>query len=185
MFRLYARAFSLACAVFAAWWSLTKLTEVFREKPAWYNVPGRPWRYPQYPTFAVGVGWLEAPRGAVRHWIVVKDGKIANYQYHAPTSGNATPKTNLEKLAKLVGKYIEPIEGVEGAVVDNCIVGPYEASALHVYITEEVSPYEWTGLDVVRSIRSFDPCIGCAVHVQFLGSNRKVEKYINPIYWSF
>ncbi len=182
LYRLYARAVSLVCAIIGAWWTLKKLLEVYREKLNWYNVPGRPWKYPSYPTFALGVGWLEAPRGAVRHWIVVQNGVIANYQYHAPTTGNATPRTDLGFLEKL-GAKLEVPASIKYIEKDGYLVGPYEAAGMNCYITEEVEPTQWTGLDIVRAIRSFDPCIGCAVHAD-ISNVKKIIRKISPFYWS-
>ncbi len=195
LYRLYARAFSLACAVLGAWWSLALLLAVLKEKESkWYLKPGRPWKYPSYPPSALGVGWLEAPRGAVRHWIVVKDGRIANYQYHAPSTGNVSPRTILEEIEKIGVSVITPseagikyatstdYEGLRGEKLS--LIGPYEAAALHCYITEEIPPDSWTGLDIVRAIRSFDPCLGCSVHAEILRVGKLLKKEISPIVWS-
>ncbi|GEM_PF-412194 len=183
LYRLYARAVSLVGAIIGAWRSLKLLIDVWKEKPHWYNVPGRPWKYPSYPTYALGVGWLEAPRGAVRHWIVVQNGVIANYQYHAPTTGNATPRTDLKFITEKLGANVKVPSTIKGIEKDGYLIGPYEAAGIHCYITEEIEPEHWTGLDIVRAIRSFDPCIGCAVHADISGI-KKIVKKISPFYWS-
>ncbi len=195
LYRLYARAFSLACAILGAWWSLALLLAVLRErKSKWHLKPGRPWKYPSYPPASLGVGWLEAPRGAVRHWIVVRDSRIANYQYHAPSTGNASPRTIVEDLEKLGVSVITPAEeGIRYATSTDyellrreklSIIGPWEASSLNCYITEELPPDKWTGLDIVRALRSFDPCMGCAIHAELLKINKILEKRITPVVWT-
>lgn len=83
-----------------------------------------------------GVGFLEAPRGMLSHWIVIKDGKIANYQAVVPSTWNAGPRNA------------------------NDDAGPYELSLVGTPIADPQKP-----LEVVRTIHSFDPCMSCAVHV--------------------
>jgi hydrogenase large subunit len=82
-----------------------------------------------------GVGFHEAPRGSLSHWIVFKNKKIENYQAVVPTTWNASPRDE---------------KGVEG---------PYEASLVATPVAEPDKP-----LEVLRTIHSFDPCIACAVH---------------------
>ncbi len=82
-----------------------------------------------------GVGFHEAPRGALSHWVVVKDGKISNYQAVVPTTWNASPRD--EKSSK----------------------GPYEASLVGNPVADSEKP-----LEVLRTVHSFDPCLACAVH---------------------
>ncbi|WP_213989402.1 hydrogenase 2 large subunit [Sodalis sp. dw_96] len=83
-----------------------------------------------------GVGFVEAPRGMLSHWIVIKDGKIANYQAVVPSTWNASPRGNQD----------EP--------------GPYERSLVGTPVADPAKP-----LEVVRTIHSFDPCMACAVHI--------------------
>ncbi|AIA70185.1 hydrogenase-2 large subunit [Pectobacterium atrosepticum SCRI1043] len=83
-----------------------------------------------------GVGFIEAPRGALSHWVVIKDGKIANYQAVVPSTWNAGPR-NFNN---------EP--------------GPYERSLVGTPVADPYKP-----LEVVRTIHSFDPCMSCAVHL--------------------
>ena len=83
-----------------------------------------------------GIGFHEAPRGVLSHWVVIKDGKIANYQAVVPTTWNAAPRN--EKDAP----------------------GPYEASLLNTPVADPERP-----LEVLRTVHSFDPCLACAVHV--------------------
>ncbi len=83
-----------------------------------------------------GMGWHEAPRGLLSHWIVIQDGKIKNYQCVVPSTWNAGPRDAQDQL------------------------GPYEASLLANPIADPERP-----LEVLRTIHSFDPCIACAVHM--------------------
>lgn len=98
------------------------------------------------PTFPVGevrgVGFHEAPRGALSHWAVIRDGKIANYQAVVPTTWNAGPRD--EKNQK----------------------GPYEASLIDNPVADPEQP-----LEVLRTVHSFDPCLACAVHTVDMNGN--------------
>jgi hydrogenase large subunit len=93
-----------------------------------------------WPTQASGAGFLEAPRGALGHWVVINDGKISNYQAVVPTTWNAGPRTfDSDNI---------PIEG------------PYEAALKGHSLHDADQP-----LEILRTIHSFDPCMGCAVHI--------------------
>ncbi len=94
------------------------------------------WEPSSWPKTAKGVGYMEAPRGALAHWIVIKDGKIDNYQAVVPSTWNAGPR--------------DPA-GNEG---------PYEAALKGHKLHDAKQPIE-----ILRTIHSFDPCIACAVHV--------------------
>ena len=94
------------------------------------------WDPSTWPTTAKGVGFMEAPRGALAHWIVIKDGKIDNYQAVVPSTWNAGPRD---------------VEGKDG---------PYEAALAGHKLHDPKQPIE-----ILRTIHSFDPCIACAVHV--------------------
>jgi hydrogenase large subunit len=84
----------------------------------------------------MGFGFHEAPRGLLSHWTVIKDGKIANYQCVVPSTWNAGPRDEKDKI------------------------GPYEASLMDNPIADAEQP-----LEVLRTVHSFDPCLACAVHV--------------------
>ena len=84
----------------------------------------------------MGVGFHEAPRGALSHWVVIDNGKIKNYQCVVPSTWNACPRNEKD----------EP--------------GPYEASLMGTPIADVEKP-----LEVLRTIHSFDPCIACAIHL--------------------
>jgi len=95
------------------------------------------WDPSTWPTEARGVGYMEAPRGALAHWIVIKNGKIDNYQAVVPSTWNAGPR--------------DP-EGQPG---------PYEAALQDNHeLHDPEQPVE-----ILRTIHSFDPCIACAVHL--------------------
>ncbi len=82
-----------------------------------------------------GYGIHEAPRGILSHWIVIRDGKIKNYQCVVPSTWNAGPRD---------------ADGV---------AGPYEASLVGNPVADAEQP-----LELLRTVHSFDPCIACAVH---------------------
>ena len=94
------------------------------------------WDPETWPKEAQGVGLSEAPRGALAHWIVIKDGKIDNYQLVVPSTWNASPR--------------DP-NGQRSA---------YEASLIGTPVNNPDQPVE-----ILRTIHSFDPCIACAVHL--------------------
>jgi hydrogenase large subunit len=83
-----------------------------------------------------GVGFHEAPRGILSHWVVIDDGKIKNYQCVVPSTWNAAPKNEKDEMA------------------------PYEASLIDNPVADAEQP-----LEVLRTIHSFDPCLACAVHI--------------------
>jgi len=83
-----------------------------------------------------GVGFHEAPRGVLSHWVVINDGKIENYQAVVPSTWNAGPRNQDD------------------------VPGPYEASLIGNPIADPERP-----LEVLRTVHSFDPCIACAIHL--------------------
>jgi hydrogenase large subunit len=94
------------------------------------------WEPSTWPRHAQGVGFTEAPRGALAHWVVIDDGKISNYQAVVPSTWNAGPRD---------------AAGIEG---------PYEAALKGQSVQDPKQP-----LEILRTIHSFDPCLACAVHV--------------------
>ena len=91
---------------------------------------------PSFPKGEVeGMGFHEAPRGLLSHWVVLEGGSIKNYQAVVPTTWNASPRD------------------------EKGVPGPYEASLLKNPVAQPEHP-----LEVVRTIHSFDPCMACAVH---------------------
>jgi hydrogenase large subunit len=96
----------------------------------------------EIPDAGVGVGFWEAGRGILTHHAVVEGGKLANYQILTPSSWMASPR--------------DPWGGA----------GPYEEAVLNTPILEEFSrPEDFKGIDILRTIRSFDPCMPCTVHM--------------------
>ena len=95
------------------------------------------WEPSSWPKQCQGVGFMEAPRGALGHWIVIKDGKIDNYQAVVPSTWNAGPRDG---------------EGQPGA---------YEAALQDNHQLHDINQ----PVEILRTIHSFDPCIACAVHL--------------------
>lgn len=89
-----------------------------------------------WPKKAMGVGHTEAPRGALAHWIVIDDKKIANYQLVVPTTWNASPRDH------------------------NGMSSAYESSLVGTPVADPEQPVE-----ILRTVHSFDPCMACAVHL--------------------
>ena len=94
------------------------------------------WEPASWPQSAKGIGMVEAPRGALSHFIVIEDKKIANYQLVVPTTWNASPRD---------------LNGKRSA---------FEESLIGTPVADPKVP-----LEVLRTIHSFDPCLACAVHV--------------------
>ncbi len=89
-----------------------------------------------WPATAQGVGFTEAPRGALGHWIVIEDQKVKNYQLVVPTTWNASPRDPEGKLSA------------------------YESSLMDTPVADPEQPVE-----ILRTVHSFDPCMACAVHL--------------------
>lgn len=100
------------------------------------------------PEEGTGVGIVDAARGALGHWVVIKDRKIGNYQCVVPTTWNASPMD------------------------DNGDPGPIEQALIGTKVKDEKNPFE-----IVRIVRSFDPCIACAVHL-LSHKGRELGRYI-------
>ena len=98
-----------------------------------------------WPPHAKGAGFLEAPRGALGHWVVIDNGKMTNYQAVVPTTWNAGPRTYVTDAATNVTTEVS---------------GPYEAALVGHKLFDPKQP-----LEILRTIHSFDPCMGCAVHL--------------------
>ena len=104
------------------------------------------WDPATWPTEAKGYGFHEAPRGALGHWIKIKDQKILNYQAVVPSTWNASPRD---------------AKGQRGA---------YEAALVGTPVADPNKP-----LEILRTIHSFDPCLACAVHVMDVNGNEVVK----------
>ncbi len=94
------------------------------------------WDPSTWPAEARGVGMTEAPRGALAHWIVIRDKKIDNYQLVVPSTWNASPRDDKGQMSS------------------------YESALIGTPVANTDQPIE-----VLRTVHSFDPCIACAVHI--------------------
>jgi len=109
------------------------------------------------PQDAIGCGFHEAVRGVLSHHVVIRDGKIANYHPYPPTPWNASPRD----------VYGTP--------------GPYEDAIQNTPIFEENGPDKFKGIDIMRAVRSFDPCLPCGVHM-YLGGGKVLETRHSPMF---
>jgi hydrogenase large subunit len=109
------------------------------------------------PQDAIGCGFHEAVRGVLSHHVVIRDGKIANYHPYPPTPWNANPRD---------------IYGTPG---------PYEDAVQNTPIFEENGPDKFKGIDIMRAVRSFDPCLPCGVHM-YLGNGKVLETHHSPMF---
>ncbi len=94
------------------------------------------WEPATWPKEAKGVGTTEAPRGALGHWIVIKNGRIENYQAVVPTTWNGSPRDPAGKI------------------------GAFEAALMNTPVAVADQP-----LEILRTLHSFDPCLACSTHV--------------------
>jgi len=109
--------------------------------------PGEPvWAECAVPESGEGMGLTEAARGALGHWIKISGKKIENYQAVVPTTWNACPRD------------------------DKGVRGPIEEAMVGTPIVDPDNPFE-----IVRIIRSFDPCLACAVHL--IKPNGEMKKF--------
>ncbi|MEU6407126.1 nickel-dependent hydrogenase large subunit, partial [Streptomyces sp. NPDC046985] len=109
------------------------------------------------PDEAVGCGFHEAVRGVLSHHLVIKDRKIANYHPYPPTPWNASPRDT------------------------HGTPGPYEDAVQGTPLFEENGPDDFKGIDILRTVRSFDPCLPCGVHM-YLGNGRTLTTTHTPTY---
>src|SRR6195256_1885288 len=115
------------------------------------------WREFTVPDEAIGCGFHEAVRGVLSHHVVIKNGKIANYHPYPPTPWNANPRDS----------YGTP--------------GPYEDAVQNTPIFEENGPDNFKGIDIMRTVRSFDPCLPCGVHM-YTGEGREIVVNHSPTF---
>ena len=108
------------------------------------------------PDEAIGCGFHEAVRGVLSHHLVIKDGKIANYHPYPPTPWNGSPRDH----------YGTP--------------GPYEDAVQGLRLFEENDREHFKGIDIMRTVRSFDPCLPCGVHM-YLGGGRTLQRVHSPM----
>jgi hydrogenase large subunit len=117
----------------------------------------RTWTDFKVPDNAIGCGFHEAVRGVLSHHVVIRDGKIANYHPYPPTPWNATPRD---------------IYGTPG---------PYEDAVQNTPIFEENGPDKFKGIDIMRAVRSFDPCLPCGVHM-YTGQGKLLDVRHVPMF---
>jgi [NiFe] hydrogenase large subunit/hydrogenase large subunit len=94
------------------------------------------WDPGSWPADAAGWGLHEAPRGALSHWVNIREGRIANYQCVVPSTWNAGPRDAKGRR------------------------GPYEEALIGTPVADPERPIE-----ILRTVHSFDPCMACGVHV--------------------
>jgi hydrogenase large subunit len=111
----------------------------------------------EVPDDAIGCGFHEAVRGVLSHHMVIRDGKIANYHPYPPTPWNGSPRDS------------------------NGTPGPYEDAVAGTPIFEENGPDDFRGIDIMRAVRSFDPCLPCGVHM-YLGKGRTLQTLHSPVF---
>jgi hydrogenase large subunit len=115
------------------------------------------WSDFKVPEESIGCGFHEAVRGVLSHHVVIRKGKIANYHPYPPTPWNANPRD---------------IYGTPG---------PYEDAVQNTPIFEENGPDKFKGIDIMRAVRSFDPCLPCGVHM-YLGNGKVVKTHHSPMF---
>ncbi|HZQ58104.1 MAG TPA: nickel-dependent hydrogenase large subunit [Acidimicrobiales bacterium] len=113
------------------------------------------WERFDVPDEGIGCGFTEAVRGVLSHHMVIRGGKIANYHPYPPTPWNANPRD----------VYGTP--------------GPYEDAVMNTPIFEENDLEHFKGIDIMRAVRSFDPCLPCGVHM-YLGKGKVLKKVHSP-----
>ncbi|HEY7634643.1 MAG TPA: nickel-dependent hydrogenase large subunit [Gemmatimonadales bacterium] len=109
------------------------------------------------PDEAVACGFHEAVRGVLSHHVVIRKGKIANYHPYPPTPWNGS---------------VRDVYGTPG---------PYEDAVQNTPIFEENGPENFKGIDIMRAVRSFDPCLPCGVHM-YLGNGKVLETHHSPFF---
>jgi hydrogenase large subunit len=115
------------------------------------------WAEFEVPDEAIACGFHEAVRGVLSHHLVIREGKIANYHPYPPTPWNASPRD----------RYGTP--------------GPYEDAVQNTPIFEENGPDKFKGIDIMRAVRSFDPCLPCGVHM-YVGGGKVLKTYHSPMF---
>jgi hydrogenase large subunit len=138
--------------VYAACCGLYFVEQAMKELHAGRTKTFTPFKVPRE---AIGCGFHEAVRGVLSHHLVIRGGKVANYHPYPPTPWNANPRD---------------IYGTPG---------PYEDAVQNTPIFEENGPENFKGIDIMRAVRSFDPCLPCGVHM-YLGNGKVLEQLHTP-----
>jgi len=115
------------------------------------------WNEFKVPQEAIGCGFHEAVRGLLSHHVVIRGGRIANYHPYPPTPWNASPRDSLGTP------------------------GPYEDAVMNTPLFEENGPGEFKGIDIMRTVRSFDPCLPCGVHM-YMGDGKVIQARHSPMF---
>jgi hydrogenase large subunit len=146
-----ARSYFQAYAAAAALWFVER---ALAEVQAGRTQTWSPFKVPDE---AIGCGFHEAVRGVLSHHLVIKNGRIANYHPYPPTPWNASPR--------------------------DCFgtPGPYEDAVQNTPIFEENGPDKFKGIDIMRTVRSFDPCLPCGVHM-YLGPGKELTVRHSPTF---
>ncbi len=147
--RIRARAYYHAYSAYVAYNMLIEALEMVKKGEI------EMWNKYRRPREGIGVGMIEAMRGGVAHWCIMKNGRIHRYQIITPTAWNESPR----------GPNNEP--------------GPYEEAIIGTPITEAISS-SLNGIDAARVVRSFDPCLACTVHVY--NGKKKTVNEISPYF---
>jgi hydrogenase large subunit len=111
----------------------------------------------EVPDESIGCGFHEAVRGVLSHHMVIRDGKIANYHPYPPTPWNGSPTDS----------FGTP--------------GPYEDAVGGMPIFEDNGRDTFRGIDIMRAVRSFDPCLPCGVHM-YLGNGKTLKQVHSPMF---
>ena len=111
----------------------------------------------EVPDNAIACGFHEAVRGVLSHHVVIRDGRIANYHPYPPTCWNASPRDTLGTP------------------------GPYEDAVQNTPLFEENERDNFKGIDIMRTVRSFDPCLPCGVHM-YLGNGKQIDIKHSPTF---
>jgi hydrogenase large subunit len=143
-----------ARSYFQAYAAACALYFVDRALDEMYKGHTKTWEPFTVPEEGLGCGFTEAVRGVLSHHLVIRDKKIANYHPYPPTPWNASPRD---------------AHGTPG---------PYEDAIQGSPIFEESSQDAFKGIDIMRTVRSFDPCLPCGVHM-YVG-NRVIERRHSP-----
>ena len=111
------------------------------------------------PSDAIGCGFHEAVRGVLSHHVVIRDGKIANYHPYPPTPWNANPRDVLLERQVHMKTQLQ-----------------------NTPIFEENGPDKFKGIDIMRAVRNFDPCLPCGVHIIPGQWGRRSETHHSPMF---
>lgn len=117
------------------------------------------WSEFKVPEDSFSCGFHEAVRGGLSHHMVIRKGRIANYHPYPPTPWNASPRDS----------FGTP--------------GPFEDAIMNTPIFEENGRENFKGIDIMRTVRSFDPCMPCGVHL-YAGGGKPIETSHAPLFWA-